>query len=74
MATTEHYVGEVIEYRPRVTGGVVVGVVTAVNGTGKSAAVTFRVTDGTRVYPTGTTECVFAEDVSHRHGGMRIRA
>lgn len=59
-----YYVGQVVEYRPRVTGGVVIGVVTAINGTGKSAAVTLRVTDGTRVYPTGITECVFAEDVT----------
>lgn len=65
MATGEQlHAGQVIEYRPRVTGGVVIGVVTSVNGTGKSAAVTFRVTDGTRVWPTGITECVFAEDVS----------
>lgn len=57
-------VGEVIEYRPRVTGGVVIGVVTKVIGTGKSAAVTFRITDGTALYRTGTTECVCAEDVT----------
>ena len=57
-------VGEVVEYRPRVTGGVVIGVVTEVHGTGKSAAVTFRITDGNGLYRTGTTECVFAEDVT----------
>ena len=57
-------VGDVVEYRPRVTGGVVIGVVTEVHGTGKSAAVTFRITDGNRLYRTGSTECVFAEDVT----------
>ena len=56
-------VGDVIEYRPRVTGGVIVGVVTSVVGTGKSAAVTFRITDGNALYRTGTTESAFAEDV-----------
>lgn len=57
-------VGDVIEYRPRVTGGVIIGVVTEVHGTSKSAAVTFRITDGNALYRTGTTECVFAEDVT----------
>jgi hypothetical protein len=59
--------GDVIDYRPRVTGGTVTGVVTSVIGSGRSAAVTFRVTEGTSLYRTGTTESVFAEDVSH-HG------
>jgi hypothetical protein len=57
--------GDVIDYRPRVTGGIVTGIVTQVLGTGKSAAVTFRVTAGNQLYRTGTTECVFAEDVYH---------
>lgn len=56
-------VGQVIEYWPRVTGGVIAGVVTDVNGDGKSAAVTFRIIHGNALYRTGTTECVFAEDV-----------
>jgi len=58
------YVGQVIRYRPRVTGGEVIGVITAVHRHPYYAtSVTFRITDGNRLYPTGSTECVFAEDV-----------
>lgn len=62
--SAELVVGDVIDYRPRVTGGVIVGVVTSIHGTGESAAVTFRITDGNSLYRTGSTECVFACDVS----------
>lgn len=57
-------IGQVIEYRPRVTGGVITGVVTAVHNLPLfPASVTFRITDGNRLYRTGTTETVFEEDV-----------
>lgn len=58
------YVDQVIEYRPRITGGVVIGVVTAVRDIPRfGTAVTFRITDGNSLYRTGSTESMFAEDL-----------
>ena len=57
-------VGQVVEYRPPVTGGLVVGVVTGIVDSIVGLAVTFRVTDGTRIYPTGSEHTVLSEDVS----------
>ena len=58
------YVGQVIRYRPRITGGEVIGVITAVHPHPYASSVTFRITDGNRLYPTGATECVFEADVT----------
>ena len=60
-----HYVGEVIEYRPRITGGIVIAVVTAVHDSPLfGVSLTIRVTDGTAYWPVGTVETVSADFVS----------
>lgn len=55
LPATAFHVGQVIEYRPPVSGGVVIGVVTRLGGRTNLA---FRVTDGTATYPTGSFHTV----------------
>jgi hypothetical protein len=62
---SDFYVDQVVEYRPRITGGVVIAVVTAVRDIPLfGVTLDIRVTDGTGVWPTGLRTSVFAEDVS----------
>lgn len=62
-AEREFYVGQVVQYRPPVTGGQVVAVVTAVHNMQFGVSLDVRVTDGTRYWPTGCETAFFAEDV-----------
>lgn len=55
-------VDDVVTFRPRVTGGHVVAVVTGVHNSLVGPAYNIRITDGTRVWPTGANECI-SEDV-----------
>lgn len=65
MATLEkskYLVDEVVTFRPRVTGGHVVAVVTETHHHPLMGwSYTIRVTDGTMIWPTGSTECVREE-------------
>lgn len=45
------YVDQVVEYRPPISGGVVIGVITKLPDRNTAA---IRVTDGTGNYPTGS--------------------
>ena len=47
----QFHVGQVVEYRPPICGGVVIAVVTGLPNINQ---VNIRVTDGTLVYPTGS--------------------
>lgn len=54
MRTTKQhkfFVGQVVEYRPPISGGAVIGVVT---GLPDMTRINIRVTDGNLVYPTGS--------------------
>lgn len=62
MATTDHYVGEIVQFVPRVTGGYVVATVTAVHDVPHfGTSLEIYVTDGTAYWPTGTVETISAE-------------
>lgn len=55
-------VDEVVTFRPRVTGGYVVAKVKGILHDARFGyAYQILITDGTRVWPTGTTECVSEE-------------
>ena len=61
---SDFYVGQTIEYRPRITGGVVIATVTAVHDIPLfGISLDILVTDGTAVWPTGTRESVSADFV-----------
>jgi hypothetical protein len=56
---TNPFIGMQVEYRPRVTGGVVLGTVTAIRevpGFPEITSATVMVTDGTAVWPAGQVE------------------
>jgi hypothetical protein len=58
----DHYIGDVVEFSPRVTGGYVVAVVTAVHDIPLfGVTLDIRVTDGTRYWPPGTRESISAD-------------
>lgn len=60
----DFFIGQVIEYRPPVTGGIVVAVVTAIHDIPLfGVSLEIRVTDGTRVWPPGTRETIPADGI-----------
>lgn len=60
----DFYVGQVVRFYPRVTGGEVVAVVTGVRFIPFwGPTVDIRVTDGTRYWPTGSTGSMDPEDL-----------
>lgn len=61
---SDHYIGEVIEFCPRVTGGYVTAVVLGVYHVPQhGVTLDIRVTDGTAYWPPGTRESISAEVV-----------
>lgn len=66
MIGATRYVDEVVTFSPGVTGGHVVAVVTGVQYDARFGySYNIRITDGTRAWPTGATECV-PEDMLDR--------
>lgn len=60
----DFFIDQVIEYRPRVTGGIVVAVVTAIHSVPLfGVTLDIRVTDGTRAWPPGTRESISADGI-----------
>ena len=60
----DFFIGQVIEYRPRVTGGIVVAVVTGIHDIPLfGVSLDIRVTDGTRTWPPGTRESISADGI-----------
>ena len=56
---TDHQPGDVVEFTPGVTGGHVVAVVTAVHEIPlHGTSLTIRITDGTTIWLTGSTETI----------------
>ena len=59
-----HYVGEIVSFNPRVTGGYVTAVVLAVHDIPLfGVSLDIRVTDGTAYWPTGIRESISADVV-----------
>lgn len=59
-----HYVGQVVRFRPPVTGGEVAAKVTAVHSDPRwGTSLEVLITDGTRTWPTGSRECIDATQV-----------
>jgi hypothetical protein len=62
---TPYFVGMTVQFRPRVTGGLVIATVTAVHDIPLyGVSLDIVVTDGTRVWPTGLRECIDASMLS----------
>lgn len=59
-----HYVGQIVRFRPPVTGGEVTAKVTAVHSDPRwGTSLEVLITDGTRTWPTGSRECIDATQV-----------
>lgn len=64
-AVMNFYVDQVVEFRPRVTGGVAIAVVTGVRHVPFfGMCVDIRITDGTYHYPTGHCETVSVAELT----------